>query len=1093
MPVAMARHFRRFTNSAPTRTAVPRTSRDEWVATTRRMAAIAGMAAMVGLGVAGQPALHDRLSLLGFTALAVATGAGWLEARRQKVEKATSSAPDSSLRGHWLAAMLLITLASALAIQTWFRVGTAIAFGDVQPPDGIAWVSRIFEPWTWSGSNLGGASWLELQVPWAVVLGGVHILGGSAELAQRLWYTLLFSTAGLFALILLKTLGMKPLPSLLGAGIYLFNAYVVSTVNVNPVYMAALALLPVLPAIVIGAATKRIRVRTAIVLTGFLAPMLGYVYLNPPLLGLLLSVALLAIPYVAWVHGTSAASRSLVVLGLGLALVLALSTYWIVPALGQIGTVSGDQLAALSSWTWTEDRATIANALWLNTNWAWGFPAYFPFASAYDTMPLSVLKFMLPVVAFSALGLRQDPSEDANAPFATSRLRIVVALASMALFLTFISTGTKPPGNTVFGVLYALPGGWLLREPGRFLMAVALAYAVLVGISVGAINSVYPFNVRLRGRTLLGGMGRAAWRALPVGIVLVAMVPAYPLFAGMLVPDSRSPFPSGHVKVPAYWTEMATFIDAKSIQGAVLVLPPDDFYQMPYTWGYYGTDAFIPNMLVRPVVVPNGQAYGTTSPQLLSSVRLVADSLLSGNWTESEALLNMLGTPLVLVRGDVQTPFQNRQIIPPSRLASALAMAPNFELVHVAGPLKLYKSTASGPTIGEGSPSFATVNTAQPDLRVLSLVAPINAIVTSKPIPGVATIIEAPPISEWVEAGSALTTDLVAPPGWSYQVGILDAKPHLSQAVNPDASQMRNQANAASQGARNSSVSEPVTARLTQTGDGTRINLKVAARNVLDNGGFRDGLWEPLGNCAGTYIPTATPGSPLTASLLPAAGPGGSTVLQLSARFDSACEAQTLKWRSGPVVISLYARHVAGALPRLCLWEIGPDRCASIQGIATGGGWNRYRAAVTPDEGTLALRLFVYSDVYNTGVQSVNEYADVHAWELLSIPQVDVMGSPDSSPSQPVELRILRIDYSPNWVASTGAEHVLVNGLLNGWLSKDRGRVSLTYRPAKIISMGFIVSTGVGVNLVLVCAFWAITAAWRLIRSGDRSEATNRT
>jgi len=131
--------------------------------------------------------------------------------------------------------------------------------------------------------------------------------------------------------------------------------------------------------------------------------------------------------------------------------------------------------------------------------------------------------------------------------------------------------------------------------------------------------------------------------------------------------------------------------------------------------------------------------------------------------------------------------------------------------------------------------------------------------------------------------------------------------------------------------------------------------------------------------------------------------------------------------------------------------------------------------------------------VYNTGVQSVNEYADVHAWELLSIPQVDVMGSPDSSPSQPVELRILRIDYSPNWVASTGAEHVLVNGLLNGWLSKDRGRVSLTYRPAKIISMGFIVSTGVGVNLVLVCAFWAITAAWRLIRSGDRSEATNRT
>ena len=67
---------------------------------------------------------------------------------------------------------------------------------------------------------------------------------------------------------------------------------------------------------------------------------------------------------------------------------------------------------------------------------------------------------------------------------------------------------------------------------------------------------------------------------------------------------------------------MARFVDAAPLSGAVLVLPPDDFYQMPYRWGYYGTDSFIPDLMNRPVLVPSGQGYSPASVQLLRAVDL---------------------------------------------------------------------------------------------------------------------------------------------------------------------------------------------------------------------------------------------------------------------------------------------------------------------------------------------------------------------------------------------------------------------------------------------------------------------------------------
>src|SRR4029077_11970319 len=123
--------------------------------------------------------------------------------------------------------------------------------------------------------------------------------------------------------------------------------------------------------------------------------------------------------------------------------------------------------------------------------------------------------------------------------------------------------------------------------------------------------------------------------------------------------------------------------------GALLVLPADDFYQMPYSWGYVGTDDFVVSMFRRPTIVPNGFGYTPASAQLLSAMSLVSNSILSGDWKELEGLCAMLGAPLILVRGDIIATYPGRTIAPPKQLETRLAVASNASLVHTAGPLSL--------------------------------------------------------------------------------------------------------------------------------------------------------------------------------------------------------------------------------------------------------------------------------------------------------------------------------------------------------------------------------------------------------------------
>ena len=469
----------------------------------------------------------------------------------------------------------------------------------MSPVVGTAWLGRLFAPWSWPGSNLGGPAAYETNLPWAAVYWLVHVLRGSPALAEDIWYTALFAGAAAACYLLLCALRVGPAGCTLGALAYVFNAHVV-TIGASPVYLAAMVLLAGLPAVVLTTASGQWAPRRGILVLGASAPLLGYVSLNPPLL-LMIGAPLALMPLlVGWLDGRAAARRALRTVSFGVPLLALASCYWLVPTLLQLKLDATSALANPSSWTWTEGRATLANGFWLNNSWGWKFAAYYPYAGEYERFPLLILKFLLPIAAFGFLALARFP----RAIGTTGRwARLGIAISATALFLILLSTGTRLPGSFVFNPLYGLPLGWMLREPGRFLMLAGLAYSVLLALTTEvAYKGLSSFKPALC-RCWRSALRRPGYRLAAVSAAGVAVLaPGFPLMTGAIAPDHRPLLPSTHVSVPAYWTTMASYLNRSAPPGNLLVLPEDDFYQMPYTWGYYGADSFIRNLIVRKVL-----------------------------------------------------------------------------------------------------------------------------------------------------------------------------------------------------------------------------------------------------------------------------------------------------------------------------------------------------------------------------------------------------------------------------------------------------------------------------------------------------------
>jgi hypothetical protein len=311
-------------------------------------------------------------------------------------------------------------------------------------------------------------------------------------------------------------------------------------------------------------------------------------------------------------------------------------------------------------------------------------------------------------------------------------------------------------------------------------------------------------------------------------------------------------------------------------------------------------------------------------------------------------------------------------------------------------------------------------------------------------------------LDNWQSIGENFVWQPHPPIGWSYRIAEINSKTLLSLDHSGTYSFGRSSVLLA-QG----SASDPLT-------------VSVPGRSVISNGDFMSGLWAAVGDCNDLLGPQGI--QYLKAEILAHAGPAAGPALRLSAAADGACEAESLNWREGPVVLTLMVHAVKGSGPRICIWESGPQLCALTPAIPATSGWFSYHAAITPDPGTTALSLFLYSMVDAPGQQTINEYADVRVIEVPTLPSFALIGEPHLQATQPTRLFVTHESFSTQWDGPPNAQHVLVDGMLNGWIDRQTSHSFIaSYAPSPAFSAAQWTSLVSGFAITLWLTFqWIV-------------------
>jgi hypothetical protein len=245
--------------------------------------------------------------------------------------------------------------------------------------------------------------------------------------------------------------------------------------------------------------------------------------------------------------------------------------------------------------------------------------------------------------------------------------------------------------------------------------------------------------------------------------------------------------------------------------------------------------------------------------------------------------------------------------------------------------------------------------------------------------------------------------------------------------------------------------------------------------SALVDGDFSYGPWTTVGDCNAS-VGAADAG--ITSALLPRATPTGLPALRLTAGADLACEDQGVAWTGGAMLVHMLVRHVSGAPPSICLAQSGIGGCTTVPPLPVSNGWEVYQGYATPDAGTETVRLQLYSNGTGSG-PTVNDYADVMLYNIPDLPHVFLVGTP--VPRSPLSMVVQRDSYDGDWSGPPGSQHVVANGIENGWVgSGPPAAASISYKPTSYFRVANYTSLG-GAGLLLLLVV-LVSPAPRYIR-----------
>jgi arabinofuranan 3-O-arabinosyltransferase len=540
--------------------------------------------------------------------------------------------PRAALRDHW--GVPAAAALGALLPQTWFRAGTFIAAGDVGPAlRGLTGVTALWTTETTGTGSTGVPSAMLLE---RGLLSMVRGLGGSPELAQRLWFTVVLAVTAAAVAWLAGAFVRRPAAVFAAGVVAVLNPFVLTTVPDLLPLIAVACTAGLLGMVVRVSAGRHVPVLVPVAVAAWSAELAR----NPPLLVLVALVGAVAVAVLA-INGPRWVTARLV------GALLAGASFWVVPLLihrwtgtpGVHPVVDPDP----DAFDWAQRHGGPANVLSLVSSWQWGEAELLPATVRLSRFPWSLMRWALPAaVALSAVF--------------TWRRRITRVVLLTIAVSTVLAVGMNPPFGPVYDFLVELvPGYDTIRQPmTKFgvLLVVCFAVAIAVGVDDG----------------LTRWQARAAApedaQSVPALLVLlgIAVVFVHPLLTGTVIPGERAYLPSARVALPDSLVDAGAALDDLAGYGATLVLPLSDSYRRGTVWGYYGIDDVVSRLTERPTyeLLPDGQFEPDgASPDLMVAAE---SALVSGDEGTLTGAMRAMGARYLAVRTDTTTEWgRNRE------------------------------------------------------------------------------------------------------------------------------------------------------------------------------------------------------------------------------------------------------------------------------------------------------------------------------------------------------------------------------------------------------------------------------------------------
>ena len=585
--------------------------------------------------------------------------------------------------------LLILLFIGVLICQTWFKPDYIIAGGDyfpfIFPSDSL---QKSFFAWDHYEVGLGSSQY---NIAHAVVLGifsFFSMLGFPISLIQRFYFTALFILPA-FSMYFLVRAALKNsnwTARVAASFFYMINVFVM-TYFWSLAGVLAYILIPLLLAILIKAfrsVSENKNVVIYAVLFSIVSIGTSYLSLNP---AVLIIVPIIMVSYsvfhLIFCCANNSERKGIVkFLLLSAALSVLVNLWWIAPfhtAVFETKTVSIIAETNIAAWSWTMARNQLTNVFRLNTLWAFT-TEYYHYAPLYSTNPLLIAATFVPSLLVAAALLFRELRKN--------KFLIYSFLILVPLF--FIVKGIQPPFGWIYEWIYLnVPYFWLFREPAsKFFYILIPIYAVIIGFSVSKLcsNLSNIISSKVKNTRITG----LAYSPLVVAIIFFSIA-SYPLFTGEIVAGERGDLPSMHLQIPDYWYEAANYVNDKQEDFRLLMLPKDEFYQLGYDWGYYGTDTPPRYFFEKPTIV-----YITTGGYLTNrrSVQFV-EEIYSGLYNDTDFpladALAIANVKYVVERNDVDwTRFGSTDLGSPEKISSLMENKEGIRLEESIGKLDLY-------------------------------------------------------------------------------------------------------------------------------------------------------------------------------------------------------------------------------------------------------------------------------------------------------------------------------------------------------------------------------------------------------------------